>query len=87
MLNQQAQTAAQQQALNQQYLDTAYQDFLRQQNYPMQQLGQYSAMLHGIPVTPDTTMTATAPTPSVASQILGTGLGALSLYNTLGKVG
>lgn len=82
-LGQQQQTAAQQQALNQQYLDTAYQDFLRQQNYPMEQLNQYSAILHGIPVSPNTTSTVSAPSPSLASQIMGTGLGALGMYKTL----
>lgn len=79
-LGYQGQTAAQQQALQQQYLDTAYQDFLRQQNYPLEMLQQYSSLLHGVPVTPSTTTTTSAPTPSLASQLLGTGLGAASIY-------
>ena len=82
-LNQQQATAAQQQGLNQQYLDTAYQDFLRQMNYPTQQLQQYANLLSGVPVASTTTQTQTAPTPSLASQIMGTGLGALGMYNTL----
>lgn len=83
-LNQQQQTAAQKQALQQQYLDTAYQDFLRQQNYPMEQLQQYSSLLHGVPIQANTTTTQYAPGPSLASQIMGTGLGALGLAKTLG---
>ena len=47
----------QQQALNQQRMDMAYQDFLRQMNYPMEQLQQYSSLLRGVPVTPNTTST------------------------------
>lgn len=82
-LGYQGQTAAQKQALQQQYLDTAYQDFLRQQNYPLEMLQQYSGLLHGVPVQPSTTTTMSAPAPSVASQLLGTGLGALGMYKTL----
>jgi hypothetical protein len=76
-------TAAQQQALQQQYLDMHYQDFLRQRDYPLEMLQQYSSLLHGVPVTPTSTTTSYVPSPSVASQILGTGLGALGMYNSL----
>lgn len=76
----QGSTAAQQQALQQQYLDTAYQDFLRQRDYPMEQLQQYSSLLRGVPVQPSTTTAAYAPGPSIGQQLLGAGLGAASLY-------
>lgn len=82
-LGQQQQTAAQQQALNQQYLDTAYQDFLRQRDYPIEQLQQYSSLLRGVPVQASSTQTTYAPQPGIAQQILGTGLGALGMYKTL----
>ena len=75
-------TAAQQQALNQQYLDTAYQDFLRQRDYPMEQMQQYSSLLRGVPVTPTTTATTYAPNASIGSQLLGGGLAAAGIYNT-----
>ena len=81
LLNQQQGAAAQQQALQQQYLDTAYQDYQNQLNFPMQQLQQYSSLLHGVPVAPNTTATIQQPSPSVASQLLGTGLAGLSAYN------
>jgi len=80
-LSAQQASAAQQQALNQQYLDTAYQDFLRQRDYPMEQLQQYSNLLRGVPVTPNSTQTAYAPTPSVGAQFAGAGLSGASLYN------
>lgn len=78
--NLQTQTAAQQQALDQQKLDMAYQDFLRQRDYPLEQLQQYSSLLRGVPVTPSSTQTAYAPTPGIGQQLLGTGLGAASIY-------
>lgn len=82
-INLQQQTAAQEQALNQQLLDVAYQDFLREQNAPVEALQQYSSLLRGVPVTPSATQTAYAPTPSLGAQLAGTGLGALGLYQNL----
>lgn len=82
-LGMQQSTAAQEQALQQQYLDMQYQDFLRQQNYPMSQLEQYNNIIRGLPSTMGTTTTTSAPGPSIASQIMGTGLGALGAYKTL----
>lgn len=84
---QQTQTAAQQQALKQQYLDTAYQDFLRQRDYPLEMLQQYSSLLRGVPITPSSTRTTYEPSPGVAQQLLGTGLSAASIYNTASKAG
>ena len=83
----QQQTAAQNQALQQQFLDTAYQDFLRQRDYPLEMLQQYSSLLRGVPVTPSTTTTTYAPSPSVASQLMGAGLGAAGLYNMITRPG
>lgn len=77
----QQQTAALPQALDQQRLDLAYQDFLRQRDYPLEMLQQYSGLLRGTPVTPASTTTTYAPTPSVASQIAGAGLGVAGLSN------
>jgi hypothetical protein len=84
---QQTQTAAQQQALQQQYLDMAYQDFLRQQGYQTEQLQQYSSLLRGVPVTPNSTTTAYAPNASLGSQIVSGGLGAAAIYNTANRAG
>jgi hypothetical protein len=78
----QTQTAAQQQALQQQFLDRAYQDFLAQRDYPMEQLQQYSSLLRGVPVTPSSTTSTYAQQPGIGQQLLGTGLGAASIYKT-----
>jgi hypothetical protein len=83
----QTSTAAQQQAMNQQYLDTAYQDFIRQRDYPMEQMQQYSSLLRGVPVTPNSTSTTYAPSASIGTQLLGGGLGAAALYNTANRAG
>ena len=80
-LNAQQATAAQEQALQQQKLDLAYQDYQRQLNYPMEQLQQYSSLLRGVPISPTTTQTAYAPAPSLGAQLAGAGLSAASLYN------
>lgn len=82
----QTSTAAQEQALQQQYLDKAYQDFLRQRDYPLEMLQQYSSLLRGVPVTPSTTQTTYAPTPGIAQQLLGTGLGAASIYKAFSGI-
>ena len=83
----QTSTAAQQQALQQQYLDTAYQDFLRQRGYPMEQLQQYSSLLRGVPVESNMTRTAYAPSASLGSQLMGGGLAAAGIYNTANRAG
>lgn len=83
-LNAQQAAAAQEQALKQTQLDTAYQDFLRQRDYPQEQLGFYSNILRGLPVQlASTTQSYQAPA-SIGSQISGLGLGALGLSKALG---
>lgn len=83
-LQAQGSAAQQDQQQRQQYLDQAYADFLRQRDYPMEVLGQYSNLLRGLPMQLNTAQTTYAPAPSATSQILGTGLGALGLAKTLG---
>jgi hypothetical protein len=83
-LQAQAAAAGEQRGLEQQYLDQAYADFLRQRDFPMEMLGQYSNLLRGLPMQLSSTQTTYAPPASMASQVLGTGLGALGLSRTLG---
>lgn len=83
-LNAQNAVGAQQQAQQQQLYDIRYGDFLRQQNYPMEQLSYYSGMLRGLPITPNQTTTTSAPAPSMLGQIAGAGLSALSYAKLLG---
>ena len=71
----------QQQARQQSLMDLAYADFLRQRDYPMEQLGYYSNLTRGMAPQLGSTATTYAQPPSLASQIGGLGLGALGLYN------
>ena len=73
--------AAMPQALEQQRLDQMYADFLRQRDYPVEQLGYFSNILRGLPVGLATTQTAYGQSPSALGQLAGVGLGGLSLYN------
>jgi len=75
---------AQQQAQNQARLDQAYADFLRQRDYPMEQLGYYSNILRGLPVQLGSTQTTYAQPPSMLQQAGGLGLAGLGLYNMMG---
>jgi hypothetical protein len=71
-----------QRELQQRGLDLGYQDFLRQQAFPREQLAFFSQLLQGLPVTPGTT-TATFGGPSETQQLLGAGIGGVGLYNAL----
>ena len=66
----------------QEALDIAYQDFVRQQAFPEQQLQSYSSILRGVPVDPGVTRTAYTPY-NPLQQALGAGLGAIGLYRGL----
>lgn len=67
--------------LDQQRMDMEYGDFLRQRDYPMEQLGFYSSILRGVPVQMGSTQTAYAAPPSTLQQIGGLGLTGLGIYN------
>jgi hypothetical protein len=81
-LQAQAGAAGEVRALEQQYLDQMYGDFLRQRDFPMEQLGQFSSLLRGLPMQLNSTQTAYATPPSFTSQALGAGLAGLGAYNT-----
>jgi hypothetical protein len=61
----------QQRAMDQSKLDLGYQDFLRQQQYPYQQLGFMADMIRGIPVGQSATSIYSQPAPSPFSQMAG----------------
>jgi hypothetical protein len=75
----QQQAGALQQAQQQQGLDVNYQDFLKQKNYPYQQLAFQSDMLRGLPMSQSAQTMYTAP-PSGYSQAAGLGATGLGLY-------
>jgi hypothetical protein len=69
----------QQQALRQQGLDQAYQDFQDQKNYPYKQLGFFSDMIRGLPLGQQSTRNMYEPNPGMAQQIGSLGMGAYGL--------
>jgi hypothetical protein len=82
-LQAQAAAAGQTRGLEQQSLDMQYADFLRQRDFPTEQLGYFSNLLRGLPVGLGSQQTTYAPPPSMVSQIGGLGLGGLGLYNLM----
>jgi hypothetical protein len=75
----QAQYGGQQQALEQQGLTQAYQDFQNQQNYPYKQLGFMSDMIRGLPLGQQSTSQIYQSPGSISGQIAGLGMGAYGL--------
>jgi len=73
VLQGQLSAGAQQQALEQQRLAQAYQDFQNQRQYPYQQLAFMSDMLRGLPLSQQSQTMYQAP-PSALGQIAGAGL-------------
>ena len=69
---------AQQQALQQKALDTAYQQYADQLNYPYRQLGFMSDLLRGLPLTQQS-QTIYQAAPPASQQLMGLGLGAAGL--------
>lgn len=75
----QAGYGAQQQALEQQGLSQAYQDFLNQQNYPYKQLGFMSDILRGTPTGSSTVTNMYQAQPGALQTATGLGLGAYGI--------
>jgi len=64
-----------QQDIQQQRLNTQYQDFLNKQNYPYQLLNQYGNVLNRQPANMNMQTTTLGQAPNLAGQIIGTGIG------------
>lgn len=71
----------QQQQNTQQYYDALQQQYANAQNYPFKQLGFLSDMLHGLPLSANTSVYQAAP--SSASQLAGLGLAGLGLSRNM----
>jgi hypothetical protein len=82
----QSQVGGQQQALEQQKVNQAIQNYAMQQQYPMQQLAAMSGLLRGLPLQSATTQSYQA-APSAISQIGGLGLAGASAYGLMKKEG
>lgn len=72
-----------QRELAQRGLDVGYQDFLRQQAFPREQLSFFSNILRGLPITPGSTQATYGERASPYQQALGAGIGGVGLYNAL----
>lgn len=72
-----------QQQQQQTALNTSYQNFLNQMNYPYQQLNFMSGLIRGTPTSNQNIGTYQAP-PNMAGQVAGLGLGLGSLFGALG---
>jgi hypothetical protein len=75
----QNQYGGQQQAQTQRGLDTSYQDFLNQQNYPYKQLGFMSDMVRGMPLGQKSTAQTYEAPGSLLGQLGGLGMGVYGL--------
>jgi hypothetical protein len=82
----QAQQAAgaTQQAQSQDILNKRYEDFMQQQTFPQSQLQNYSALLRGVPVSPNQTMYQYQAPASGISQLAGLGMGAYGMSQAFG---
>jgi len=78
---------AQQRGLAQQGLDAGYQDFLRQQAYPYEQLGFMSNIMQGNAYAPGSTTTMFGQQPSAMQQMLGGGIAGAGLYSAYNQGG
>jgi hypothetical protein len=85
----QAQQAAgaTQQAQSQDILNKRYEDFMQQQTFPQSQLQNYSALLRGVPVSPNQTMYQYQAPASGISQLAGLGMGAYGMSQAFKKDG
>jgi hypothetical protein len=85
----QAQQAAgaTQQAQSQDILNKRYEDFMQQQTFPQAQLQNYSALLRGVPVSPNQTMYQYQAPASGISQLAGLGMGAYGMSQAFKKDG
>jgi hypothetical protein len=83
ILGEKQKVGAIQQGQAQQGLDLSYQDFIKQKNYPYQQLAFMSDMLRGLPLSQQSQSIYSAP-PSVGSQLGGLGMTALGIYGASG---
>lgn len=86
-LNQMMQAGGMERGLLQQGLDIGYQDYLRQQGYPLESISFMSNLLQGNAMTPGSTTAVYGQQPSYGQQLLGSGIAGLGLYNAFNPGG
>tara|TARA_R100000152_G_scaffold20698_1_gene15367 strand:- start:19969 stop:20934 length:966 start_codon:yes stop_codon:yes gene_type:complete len=69
--------------LSQRGLDMGYQDFLRQQAFPREQLAYFSNLLRGVPIQPGSTTASFGGGINPYSQAIGAGVGGVGLYRSM----
>ena len=74
---------ARRRGLAQQGLDIGYQDFLRQQAFPREQLNLYSGLLRGVPVGPGQYTNVYGNQPTATQQLVGAGISGIGAFNSL----
>ena len=83
----QQRAGAAQQQLQQQILDSRYQDFLMQRDYPKEQLGFYSNIIRGLPAPISSSQITYGREPSLGQQAAGLGLAGLGGYSMFKGLG
>jgi len=73
--------------MTQEQMDMSYQDFLRQREYPKEQIEWYSEMLRGLSPQPDQQIQSFTQRPGAFQTLAGLGLGGLGLYKSLQGMG
>jgi len=77
------QVGEQRQAQEQQLVDIGYSDFLSERDFPRQNLGYLSGIMHGVPVSPSSETSVYQRPPGAGQQLLGYGLGGLGLARSV----
>ena len=73
--------------MTQEQMDMAYQDFLRQSDYPKSQIEWYSEILRGLTPQPNQQVQTYSQRPGAFQTLAGLGLGGLGLYKSLQGMG
>jgi hypothetical protein len=81
IIGMQSQLGAQQQALRQQGLTQAYQDFMAEKQAPYTQLGYYSDMVRGLPLGQQGSKSVYEAPGNTLGQVAGLGMGMYNMYN------
>ena len=81
IIGMQNQLGGQQQALRQQGLTQAYQDFMAEKQAPYTQLGYYSDMIRGLPLGQQSSKSVYEAPGSALGQVAGLGMGMYNMYN------
>jgi hypothetical protein len=86
IIGMQSQLGGQQQALRQQGLTQAYQDFMAEKQAPYTQLGYYADMIRGLPLGQQSSKSVYEAPGNTFGQVAGLGMGMYNMYNQFNPV-